>query len=723
MTQTATAPARPAPRSPLPGAGVTADQAAALAGLSLDEFRRRRDADGVVTFPRVMRRTFTGGAAITRASIDKDARTAELAFSSEYAVDRWYGKEILGHRQGECDLEFIQSGRAPLLKDHRQDQQIGVVENAAIGSDLVGRAKVRFGRGALAEQEFLDVQDGIRVNVSCGYEITAARLVSVVDDIETYRMEWRPLEISLVSVPADPSVGVGRGEPGADLVTVPIINLKRGQSQMNAVTQPNPAGNAAPASVTMTPDEVRQMAEAAAANAVRAFATQNQNAAEAERLEKARIDEIKALCGRHNLGPDLAAEHIIKKTSLEVFRGLVITELEKRGSDKPLYAPTNQLDLSAKDLKTYSLARALLAQSDGNWGKAGFERECSEAVEKKAGKAARGFFIPLDVALAGPVNDNMRLRVIESLMARGLLTRDNTIAGGATAGANLVATDLLAGSFIDLLRNLMLVRVMGATVLTGLVGNVAIPKLTAGSTTGWFAESGAATESSLTFGLLTLSPKTAHTIVDYTRDLLLQSTPSIEQLVRDDMAISVALELDRVALHGTGASNQPTGVAATAGIGSVAGGTNGAVPTWQNIVDLETLVAQNNAAIGRTGYLTNAKVRGKLKSTVKVASYPVFIWPDQMNADGSGQLNGYVARVTNQVSSALTKGTSSGVCSAIFFGNWADLLIGEWGMLDTITDNITQAANRIIRAHAFQSIDIGVRRAASFSAMLDALTT
>ena len=180
----------------------------------------------------------------------------------------------------------------------------------------------------------------------------------------------------------------------------------------------------------------------------------------------------------------------------------------------------------------------------------------------------------------------------------------------------------------------------------------------------------------------------------------------------------LALEIDRAALHGSGSSNQPTGVAATSGIGSVAGGTNGLAPAWSHIVALETEVAIDNADIGALMYVTNAKVRGKLKTVEKASSTGQFVW-----ADGDTPLNGYRSLTTNQVSSTLTKGTSSGVCSAIFFGNWSDLLIGMWGGLDLLVDPYTSSTTGTVRVTALQDVDVAVRHPESFAAMLDALTT
>jgi len=263
-------------------------------------------------------------------------------------------------------------------------------------------------------------------------------------------------------------------------------------------------------------------------------------------------------------------------------------------------------------------------------------------------------------------------------------------------------------------------------VLSGLVGNVTIPRQIGSVTPGWVAQAGPGSESDASFAVVTMAMKTAHAIQDVTRDMLMQGTPAVEGLIRADLIETMATQLDFVGLHGTGSGNQPTGLFATAGIGAVVGGAAGLAPTWDHIVDLESQVANNNAAQGSVGYLTNTRVRGKLKRTQKFSgTNGQEIWlPPQMGDDAGtfGSLNGYRAGVSNNVRSDLVKGGSGAVCSAIAFGNWSDLLIGEWGTAEILPDEVTQAVNRIVRFHIWQSIDVAVRRAQSFSAMLDALT-
>lgn len=355
--------------------------------------------------------------------------------------------------------------------------------------------------------------------------------------------------------------------------------------------------------------------------------------------------------------------------------------------------PRAEIGMGQADLRNYSLVRAIRAATSGNWREAELEREASDAVAQRLGKQPQGFFVPFDVQ------------------------KRDLVVGTPSAGGNLVATDLLAQSFIEMLRNRMMVKAAGATVLAGLVGDVAIPKQTGGATAYWVGESNAPTESQQTVAQVALAPKTVGAFTDISRKLLKQGSVDVEAFVRTDLSTVLALAIDSAALHGPGSGNAPMGIAATSGIGSVAGGDNGAAPTWGNIVSLETEVAVDNADLGRMGYMSNAKVRGKLKSTPRTATYgDIMIW--EPNASG---VNGYPFYVTNQVSSTLTKGTVT-TCSGIFFGNWGDLIIGMWGGLDILVDPFTGGTIGTVRVIALQDVDIAVRHAESFAAMLDATT-
>lgn len=617
-----------------------------------------------------------------RATLNEEKRTVELSFSSEEPVQRWFGYEILDHKPESVDLRRINLG-GPLLMDHNTRDQIGVIEEARIGADKKGRARVRFGSSTRAKEIFQDVKDGIRTNISVGYRVLKLVTEKIEKEVETLRAtSWLPLEISLVSVPADTTVGIGRDDEPTFETTI--------ETQRTEPMNPTPAP--APAQAPTPGLEVARTEGATA--------------------ERNRIAEINAMAEKLNGKiPDvrqIADAAIASGKDTNEFRRDLF---EKLPGVQPIADPKPNLGMDEREIEKYSIRRAVVCACTQKFD--GLEGEMHQEAERQY----RGTGTPRQCG--GPNS----IIIPYDVLAHS--KRDALVSTG-TLGGNLVATNLLAGSFIDLLRTRMLVSQMGAQFISGLVGNVAIPRQTGGATLYWAAsEAAATTESNVTFDQVTMTPKQATARVDYSYLTLLQTTPGIEMLLRNDLSNIIARGIDLAALHGSGSGGQPTGIAATSGIGSVAGGTHGAAPTWANIVSLESEVSNDNADIGSLGYLTNSRVRGKLKTTLKnsTGTDATFIWKNMDGQVGFGDLNGYKAGVSNQVSNTLTKGTSTTVCSAIFFGNWSDLLIGQWGGLEILVNPYTQAANRVYELYAYQAVDISVRHPESFAAMLDALTT
>lgn len=376
-----------------------------------------------------------------------------------------------------------------------------------------------------------------------------------------------------------------------------------------------------------------------------------------------------------------------------------------------------ELGLSDKDVRQFSIVRLLNARANPTdkaaQDAAGFELECSAEAQKingRDGGQVRGVTIPAEV-LRAPLIGSVR----SSYGAMGLAGREkrDLLVGTTTAGGHTVATDLLGASFIEILRNQLSVMAAGATMLTGLVGNVAIPRQTGAATGYWVAENGAPTESQQAFDQVTMAPKTVGAFTDISRRLLLQSSIDIEAFVRMDLAKIIALAIDLGALNGSGASNQPTGILQTSGIGSVAIGTNGGALTWDAVVDLESAVGTANADAATASYITNAKLRGRMKKTAELGNTAnIPIWRNN-------EVNGYQAIASNQVPGNLTKGSGTAL-SALLFGNFADLLIGMWGGLDLIVDPYTGSTAGTVRTVALQDVDVAVRRVASFAACVDA---
>lgn len=664
----------------------------------------------------------------------------QLSASSEepYLRTSWWEEpwiEVLGHKSGEVDLARLNGGAAVLANHDRRTAvgatplaSIGAVERAWLEGNRLMADLVISRREALADLR-QDIADGLVKNVSIGYQINERTLVKAYDNQPNeYRVTaWQPFEISLVDIPADATVGLGRqadesAQPRYRVVDLPPAG-RAGSTRKEKAMDDDVIENPAPAPTV---------------------ATRNHNPAPAPAdgiaAERARMQELRALGRTHNM-QEMADRAIDSGMSVDAFRAQVLENLQRAPTLRPAEDP--HIGMSGRELEQYSFCRALLAASDpANAHKlAPFELEASRAAQDKRGDSrAAGrdtaITIPVDVLSRGlSINEQLANHVARSLIQRAMQRAQaggidvshayrDLVVGTPTAGGNLVATDLLGSSFIDLLRNAMVLDQLGITWLRDLNGNVAIPSQTGAATGYWLAESGAPTETQQTIGQVPLTPKTMGAYTDYSRRLLLQSSIDIEMFVRADLAAVLGQTLQAGAINGSGASNEPTGLLNTSGIGSVAGGANGGAPTYDHMVDLETAVANANADAGNLAYLTNTKVRGKLRKTQEFASTngkPV--WTSMPGQRGVGEVLGYGALVTNSVPSNLVKNSSGAVCSAIAFGNWADLIIGMWGGLDIMLDPYTGSTSGTRRVVALQDVDVNVRRVASFAAMKDALTT
>lgn len=556
-----------------------------------------------------------------------DERRVEMSISSEMPVERSFGAEVLDHNAESIDLSFLNSGRAPLLLDHDPTQQIGVLESVSLDSSARRlRATVRFSKNALAQEVYSDVADNIRGNVSIGYSI--AKMVKDSDG-RTYRaVKWRPMEASIVSIPADTSVGVGRSyeELVAELDAIEEPEMEQPETQV----------------VEERSEEVVEVTE--------------------EVVEAAEVVETA------EEQPETRNEPV-KEMKMET---IPVQDQVERKFDAPVQA---DIGLEKKEVRQYSLMKALRALANPTDKRAvdaaRFEFECSEAAQRAFGQSAQGILVPAEV--------------LRQWNQRDLNTTDE---------AGVVGQDFRPDAFVDVLRNASSVMQAGATMLTGLQGNIKIPKKTAAASGGWFTEGNAASESEMTIGSITMAPKTVGAYTDVTRQLMMQGSPDVENLVRNDLAAALALAIDLGALTGSGSSGQPTGIRNTSGINTKDfAATN---PTFAEVVGMETEVAADNALAGNLAYIMNAAMAGALKTTVKDSGSGQFVLQD-------GQINGYRAIVSNQVAAG-----------DAYFGNFADLLIGMWGGLDLLVDPYTASTTGTVRVVAMQSVDVAVRHAVSF---------
>ena len=239
----------------------------------------------------------------------------------------------------------------------------------------------------------------------------------------------------------------------------------------------------------------------------------------------------------------------------------------------------------------------------------------------------------------------------------------------------------------------MAVMAANPTMLTGLSGNISIPRLTQTATGYWVGEGSAPSESQQAFDQVNMTPKTVAAYVDYSRRLLLQSSIDIETMIRGDLAKVIATKLDHTAIYGTGSSNQPLGIKDTSGIGSQTITTFG---TFVEYIGMETDVAAANADVANMFYIINASARGALKSTEVASNTGKFVFEND-------EINGYKAIVTNQLAN-----------NDALFGDFSQFVIGMWSGLDLTVDPYVGATSGNVRVIALQDVDFAVKQAGAF---------
>ena len=599
-----------------------------------------------------------------RAEGEEDERRVSFSFASEEPVLRSFGWEILSHKSEDIDMDFISSGRAPLLLNHDPEVQIGVIESASISeTERKSRAGVRFGKSDLASEILADVNDKIRTNISVGYSVThLEKQDEQRDGVDVFRANWSPMECSVVSIPADKGVGIGRTE-----IPQPILKEEKMEETAKIVAE-TPSVDA---------EKIKQEALA-------------------ERAKE--VKEMQSLGVRHNLR-DFTDECIHNGTGLLEFREKMLDKIET----KPLSPLDDPVDIKPKEQQRYSFLKALNAASRGDWSQAGFESEMSQEMSHKSGKSPQGFYVP-DYAWRSDMYT---------------AKRELTVGTDGTGGF-FAPSAQLGSEWIGALRSKMVLADLGMRTMSGLTTKVQIPKIAA-ATAGFVAESGDVSDNTHVTTQITMQARTLGARTTVSRLLLLESDPSIEQIVRDDLVAAIASEIQDVMIEG-GGSNEPSGVIATSGIGSVAGGTNGLAPAWAtHVPTLVKEVEQDNAALndGALGFLTNPKVKSKMAATAKVSSSDsVMVLNDPWTS-----LYGYPIRFTTDCPSDLTKGSASGVCSAMIFGDWSQLLMGSWGNSPDVLVDPYGNNDGGVKIIVFSEIDAAVRHAQSFAACLDLLTT
>ena len=549
------------------------------------------------------------------------------------------------------------------------------------------------------------VREGHITEMSAGYSYSGAKSIHIPEG-ETQTIEGRELtgpvnvrtgwslqEASLVPIGADNQAQIGaksRGFRSLDDARAAIsrnieetpntpdgLTSADGGALTGAVT--DDGGRAANAQTTKPPikmkDETIELDGAAIKEA-----TESGIKAGREDFEK-RADSIMAI-GQEVGDPSWAIAELRAGKSVEEVQRAAITKL-KESTANAGYNIAEPIGLDEKETRTYSLARAmhLMAQRKPVDG---IEGEASRAIADLCGEDPDGMFIAPEI-LAGSRAYNGQ--------------RDMT-AGTTGDGEELVSTDLRPGDFIDVLRANMVTAQLGVRTLTGLVGDVAIPRLTAGTVATWAGNeiTTAFTEDELEFDQVTLSPQHLGITSQVSKQLLTQSTPDIDSLLRNDFNAAIAVAMDQSVLRGTG-TGQPQGIDGATSVGTVTITTAGN-PDLAELVEFISDLDTGNALRDNAAWVTTPAVRGFLMQTLLSSGVSGYMWDSSNNT-----VLGYPAY-----------STSNADTNDIFFGSFDDYVLGFWPAgLDLIVDPYTNATTRLINYTIGIQADGDVRRPASFS--------
>jgi len=611
--------------------------------------------------------------AAMRKVIDEGSMTARTVAATETPAvvidwERWEAvREILLITPESVMIP--ESRQLPLLDSHSRREVAnikGSIRDLQVeGNELVGVS--HFAENA--KQEFSLVRDGHLTDVSVGYRTFPEHTVIIpkgekaviggrefVNDYEDgltmlVRTQWEPKEVSLVAIGAD-SAAKFRDEPKDNAVIDALGTMGRKIEEVENKIKIITKGET-PMDEKVNVQDIRK-AERERIAAIEGFA---------ERFA-GKVPKLK----------ETASEMIANGKTAEEFRNFILDNIDM---SQPVETPNSEIGMSGKEIKDFSITRAILAAASGNWQGAELEREAIQAVAERTDKTFSGSNILLP-------------REIQNFSAR-------TLTAGA-GGASVVGTDLRGDEFIEYLRNRLVLAKAGMRSLSGLQGNIALPKQSAGATITAIAEGTAQTPSDPTFTQVSGSPNTVSGQTKYSRKLLIQSNPSVDALVYQDLFAQLAVKVDYYGLHGTGVAPEPTGIDSTSGVGSVSMLT----VDWAHIVAFETAIATANAEIESMKWITNAAVKGKLKTTLKANNTAEFLMNDKNIA------NGYPALITQNVKS-----------QNLFFGDWSQLIFAEWGAAELIVDPYTEAGSGLIAVTIQDEIDFLVRQASAFALATD----
>lgn len=603
-------------------------------------------------------RRFVSNAEFEVRQDEGNKKTLTFPASSELPVERWYGNEVLSHDKKAVRLGRAQGGAMPLLFNHDVNDPIGMITGARLKDGRMVVDATLFETPRAAEIQTM-IDGGLR-NVSLAYRVNVLEENKKTDTFTA--TDWEPYEVSIVTVPADPSVGIGRGVES--------------EYEVRMVRASQPAQSATGGIMT----EEEKAAAAAAAARGGAGEGEGTKVVSPLEMEQRRKKAIENLCRANKLDDKYRDMWIGQGDSIEDVSEQILTILEERGKTNP--QSVAKIGMTEREKERFSLSKAIVALYERNWGNAQFELEAIKEATKRAGKVPdpNRIVIPFDV-LERKVDMNGK--------------RDLTVAS-AGGGGYLVGTENIG--FIDILRNRSVAFRMGVRRLSGLMNSVTIPRMSASGTAYWLAsESVAASESQQTFQQVSLSPKTAAAYTEISRQLLLQSSPGAEGIVTDDLAQIVAIAADLAVLNGSGSAGQPQGIIGTSGVGSVAA----ASLNYAGVLEFQTDLADSNVVPSAGGYVTTPTVAAIAKQRQRFSSTDTPLWTGNI---WNGNIEGFPAMSSKQMPA-----------SYMMFGDWQEAVVGEWGVLEVEVNPYANFQAGIIGVRCMYTMDVGVRRPYAFS--------
>lgn len=534
----------------------------------------------------------------------------DFSVASNAPVRMSFGTEILNIDTVSIRLDRLKSA-GNIVFNHDVSEIVGKVIDAYVADNKL-RVKAKISE----ESEYFGlIKDGTLTSVSVGYIV---HQYEKRDDI-MYAIDWEPLEVSFVAIPADITVGLGR--------SLDITNV---EPKIISIEEPIEKR-------TITIEKEENKME--------------------NKMENINYREIGAQYGLD--ANDIAFAERSNLNEVQ-FQNLIIDKLQT----KAVSTRSQDIDLTEKEVREYSLANAILAFDPKSGIKAGFESEVSEEIARRLGRNTNGLYVPAQV-----------------------LERDMS-AGGTSLGKDFVQ-QINPGMFVNYAFNTTLANKLGVKFITGLRENLQIPKITGATTFAWYSENGEIVQADPATGQVTLSPKRGGASFNYSNMLLKQSNPSIEAYLVGHIRDAVSVGIDYAVFNGnsSGSSGQPDGILKSTTSNLVSGSSF----SYASALSFPAKIATANRLSGNLSFVASPTTAALLKSREKASGYPSYILSED------NRMAGYSTFESNQIANG-----------TLLFGDFGMVVVGQWGGIELIINPYSNAKKGLVEITAQAMLDVAV---------------